>query len=162
MNFLTGSYSLPGIHQDDLAAAVEARKKLRLADAKRRRKKPLTTEEVLQDLFLASVGAGPIEGWPDWLRWDVINYAADCGGGGQFLIKLGKAVIKGKSVLFDRTDIFILRNWREGHQLRDKTRAEAVRILRTAKLPVSVHDAKAQEDYGSWVKRLGLSRPRKH
>jgi hypothetical protein len=159
MNFLTGSYSIPGIDPDDLKAAVNARLKLRLADAKRRRQKPLTAEEVLQDLFLASIAIGPIADWPDWLRLDVINYAADSGGG-RFLIKLGKAVSKGKSELFDCTDIFILRNWREGHQLKGKSRAEAVKILQQAKLPISAEQP--IEVYASQVKRLGLSRPRKY
>jgi hypothetical protein len=141
-------YSRPGIHPADLRDAVNARLKEALADSKRKARNPTTAEEVEQDLYVAWVAADPIDSWPDWLQRDVMNYAAKHGP--QFLTKLNKALIskRKRSRWFDRLDIFILTN----RDLRNKTRDQAVKILRKAGFTVS------KDTYASRIKRLGLTR----
>jgi hypothetical protein len=158
-------YPLGDIHPEDFATAVEARLRQILADSQRHGRNPTTRQEVQEDLFIASLIASwgeEMAKWEDWLRRDVINHAAERGGP-AFLVKLGEALMRKKkrSRWFDQTDIFILRNWRWGHFLRFKTRAEAVKILRKPKpqLHKSLdHDMPlAQAFYASRIKRLGLS-----
>jgi hypothetical protein len=150
-------YLSPDIHPDDLRAAINARIRQRLADANRYARNAKTPAEVERDLFIAWLASdSAMISWPDWLRLDVINFAADQGGP-QFLVRLGKALQTGQSRWFDRIDIFILTNWRKGHHLCGKTRAEAVEILRHAGFKgISPHDELAKQNFASRIKRLGL------
>jgi hypothetical protein len=129
-------YCHPDIHPDDLRDLINARIRRTIRDAKRLRKghNPPTAEEVEQDMFVTWLARDPIINWPDWLRWDVINFAADQGGP-AFLVQLGKALERGKhrSRWFYDADIFILKNWRKGHKLRAiKDDDKALKILHKA------------------------------
>lgn len=155
-------YCCSNFDRDDLRAAVKARVRDCLADSKRRECNPKTPAEVEQDLFVAWLATDPMDSWPDWLRQDVIDYACDQGGP-TFLAQLSKALTSKRSRWFDKLDIFILTNWRKGCELRNKTHAEAVTILReTAKFDddISPLDGKAKVNYASWIKRLGLTQQR--
>jgi len=127
-------YCQPDIHPNDLRDLINARIRRARRDSKRLRKahNPPTAQEVERDMFVAWLVQDPIQSWPDWLRWDVINYAA-AQGGPEFLIQLGTALEQGKhrSRWVDELDIVILKNWRKGHKLRAiKDDNEAVKILR--------------------------------
>jgi hypothetical protein len=137
-------YCCPDIHPDDLHAAVNARLSDCLADSTREARNPKKPQEVEQDLFVAWLASdSAMAGWPDWLRQDVINYAAEQGGP-RFLVQLGKALTSKRSRWFDTLDIFILTNWRKGHNLRNRKRGEAIEILRKARFDVSPLDEKAK------------------
>ena len=139
------------IHPDDLRARIDAiiRRAIREAKqpSKRRKAPPPTPREVEQDLFVAWLAEQPnMSGWLDWLRYDVIDYAADQGGP-EFLIQFGKALQLGKSYRsrwFSEVGIFILENWRKGYNLRSVSDEEAVKILNKAGKTLSVTAYKDQ------------------
>ena len=148
-----------GIHPDDFSAAINARIKKRHADSKRKARNPKTLQAIEEDLYVTWLASEGIAFWSDRTRNDMINYAY-INGAATFFMKLGKAMLDGKTELFDQLDISILENWREGYRLREKTRAEAVKILREKHLHKSLEAAamlEAKEFYASRVKRNGLS-----
>ena len=132
------------IHPDDFAAAINAQLKHR--------------RQVEEDLFIALLVSEGLQFWSSWMWHDVHCYAQEYGGG-RFLEKLGRALQKQlPDDVFDKLNIFILKNWRTGHELRNKTRAEAVKILGEASFPLSSDTVAAKATYASRVKRLGLAR----
>lgn len=145
------------IHPDDFNAAVNARLKFRLADSQRTARNSKARREVEEDLFIAWLAGEGIHFWSQAMCADVISYASEHGAG-RFFIRLGRALDGGR-VLFDELDVFILENWRTGQTLRNKTRAEAVAILRSAgfKNRLSPHDEQAEDTYAKRIKRLGLA-----
>jgi hypothetical protein len=170
-------FAHPDIDPDDLKSAINARIQQSVADSKRAARNPQTAQEVEQDLFVALLASSPIKDWPDWLCEYAIDYAASVADGAQFFIQLGKALKKaGRSRWFDRLDMRILTNWRKGHNLRSKTRAEGVEFLRAAGLLSASHcyqsdddsrdrkikDKRATTVYASRLKRLGLTRQQPH
>jgi len=152
-------FSHPEIDPDDLRSAINARIQHGVADSKRAVRGMRAAQEVEQDLFVALLARNSIKDWPDWLFKYVTDYAASVSDGAQFFIQLGKALAKGgRSRWFDPLDMFILTNYRKGHNLRSKTRGKAVKILRPLFKLEPLHNplAKAKEFYASRIKRLGL------
>ena len=144
------------IHPDDFEAAINARLKFRVADSLRPARNPTTRQAVEEDLFVAWLAGEGINFWSEAICADVMMYAIEHGAG-RFFIKLGKA-INGERELFDDLDVFILENRRKDHCLWNKTRAEAVTILRDAGFGnrLSPHDELAKDAYAKRLKRNGL------
>jgi len=156
------------IHPVDFTAAVNARIRQKFADSKRRERNPKrkernpkTIQAIEEELYVTRLAGEGINFWSNKTCNDMFLYAM-MNGAGQFFMKLGKAMLDGKTDLFDQLDIFILENWRQGYCLRDKTRADAVKILRKQNSlkslkPLRAVMAGAKEFYATRIKRNGLS-----
>ena len=150
-----------GIHPDDFTAAINARVQQKFADSKRKARNSKTIQAIEEELYVTWLAGEGIHFWSDRTRNDMFPYA-QMNGAAEFFMKLGKAMLSGKTDLFDQLDIFILENQREGYRLREKTRAEVVKILRKKQFHKSHKSLKAtmetaKEFYASRIKRNGLS-----
>jgi hypothetical protein len=112
----------PLIHPDDFMAAIHAR-----LDESRKNKLPRISEQVIvEDLFIASLAN--YRPWNQRQIEQIMKSSVDK----SFCERFARALEQGRSPIFDKFDIFILRNWRE---VRFKPEIKAVIEAQEGELP---------------------------